>query len=88
MESQFQRLQDELRLSQYENITLKKLMAGKDSLVMQRTMALDVARQIIDHLKAKDEQIGSEVQRLLERIDFIPSYPVGNGKTEMKIEIR
>lgn len=87
MESEYQCLQEDLRNSQYETLTLKKLLVGKDSLLQKKTQALDLARHVMEQLKAKDDRIGPEVDSVLARTQFVASQPQ-NNKTDVIVEIR
>ncbi|XP_067652519.1 CAP-Gly domain-containing linker protein 1-like [Haliotis asinina] len=60
----------ELQLARCEVATLKKLMSGKDSLVLQKCQALDLAKEVIDSLNTSSvdpEKLG-RIQKVLERL--------------------
>ncbi|XP_071088725.1 calcium-binding and coiled-coil domain-containing protein 1-like [Haliotis cracherodii] len=60
----------ELKLAQCEVSTLKKLMSGKDTLVLQKCQALDLAKEVIDSLNTSSvdpEKLG-RIQKVLERL--------------------
>ncbi|XP_046573292.1 uncharacterized protein LOC124281313 [Haliotis rubra] len=60
----------ELQLARCEVATLKKLMSGKDSLVLQKCQALDLAKEVIDSLNtsAVDPEKLGRIQKVLERL--------------------
>lgn len=85
MESDFEERQEQLQMSQLENRTLKKLLAGKDSLVLQKTQALDLARHLMEQLRTKDARMGAEVEQLLARTQFVAADP---SHKDVTVEIR
>ncbi|XP_021352483.1 coiled-coil domain-containing protein 186-like, partial [Mizuhopecten yessoensis] len=77
---QSENLTEELDIVQCEVTTLKKLLQGKDFLIMQKSKALDLAKDVIMTMKqsAAPEQI-EKIIRLLEKIWNRPPQYISNG---------
>ncbi|XP_064641300.1 interaptin-like [Lineus longissimus] len=73
-------LKTEMEFSHCENMTLKKLLVGKDTLVVQKTQALSLAKEVICEI----ESTGQLVERLETAINkntVQATYPHGRLET-------
>ncbi|XP_061196947.1 filamin A-interacting protein 1-like [Saccostrea echinata] len=75
-----EKLESELDMAQCEVQTLKRLLQGKDHLVIQKSKALDVAKDVIEtmNLSTEPEQI-DKIVLLLERIGTTSNRESING---------
>ncbi|XP_033754883.1 coiled-coil domain-containing protein 186-like isoform X2 [Pecten maximus] len=78
--SRSENLKEEMDIAQYEVSTLKKLLQGKDFLIIQKSKALDLAKDVITSMKqsTEKEQIDKIVRRL-EKIGNQQSHCTSNG---------
>ncbi|XP_069113570.1 putative leucine-rich repeat-containing protein DDB_G0290503 isoform X2 [Argopecten irradians] len=73
-------MKEEMDIAQCEVSTLKKLLQGKDFLIVQKSKALDLSKDVIMSLKqsTNKEQI-DKIVRLLDKIGNQPQHCTSNG---------
>ncbi|XP_064611915.1 uncharacterized protein LOC135475895 isoform X2 [Liolophura sinensis] len=73
-------VREELELYKHEVNTLKKLLAGKDGLVLQKSQALDFAKDVIGTLQLSlDGDNVEKIQQLIERSSLVLSSHNSNS---------
>ncbi|KAK3085709.1 hypothetical protein FSP39_007626 [Pinctada imbricata] len=80
-------MRDELEMTQGEVLTLKQLIQGKNSLVIQKSKALDVAKDVINTMQlSTDPHQIEKIVGLLERIGSQPSTSTSGSVCSSSIE--
>ncbi|XP_013413286.1 uncharacterized protein LOC106175708 [Lingula anatina] len=77
--SEMNKIQEELHVARCETLSLKQLIVGKDSLVIQLTQALEFAKNMLQELHGTGCQISPKIQELLDKASLLQlaTYPQG-----------